>query len=314
MSTDNLHPTITAILQKMAENPAPPISSLTPLQARGGINPVLEKLAQPSEDIKNVKGLEIPGPDGEIPIQVYTPEGRAPFPALVFFHGGGWVIGNLNTHDSICRALANGAKCVIISVDYRLAPEHKFPAAVEDAYAAVQWVVDNSDRLQIDPNRIAVGGDSAGGNLATVVSLIARDEGGPPLIFQLLVYPCTDLSSFDTDSYSEHAENYILKKSSMEWFREHYLTTEQDRQNPHASPLLASNLGGLPPALIITAEFDVLADEGKAYAERLKQAGVSVKYSCYGGMIHVFWGMIGMKYSENGIDEAINALRSAFEL
>jgi acetyl esterase len=310
---ENLHPTIRAFLQKAAENPAPPISTLTPTQARDDRNPLLEKLAEPAENIANSKEMKIPSPTGEIPIRIYTPEGRAPFPALVYFHGGGWVIGNLDTHDSICRALANGAKCVVVSVDYRLAPEHKFPAAVEDAYIAVKWVADNSDHLQIDPNRLAVGGDSAGGNLAAVVSLIARDEGTPSLVFQLLVYPNTNLSSFDTDSYSEHAENYILKKSSVEWFRDHYLTTEQDRQNPLASPLLTPDLSGLPPALVITAEFDVLTDEGKAYAERLKHAGVPVTYRCYEGMIHLFWGMAGMKRSENGINEAVAALRSAFE-
>lgn len=310
---ENLHPTIRGILQKAAENPAPLPSTLTPTQARTDRNPLLEKLAEPPEKIAHCKEMKIPSPTGDIPIRVYTPEGHTLFPALVYLHGGGWVIGNLDTHNSVCRALANGIKCVVVSVDYRLAPEHRFPAAVEDAYTAVKWVADNSNQLQIDSNRIAVGGDSAGGNLAAVVSLIARDEDTPSLVFQLLVYPITNLSSFDTDSYRIHAENYILKKSSMEWYRGHYLQTEQDQQNPQASPLLAPDLGGLPPALIITAEFDVLTDEGKAYAERLKQAGVPVKYSCYEGMIHLFWGMARMKRSENGINEAITALRSAFE-
>ena len=313
MSIENLHPTIKVILQKAAENPGPPLPSLTPTQARNNRNPLLAKLAEPPEKIANRKEMKIPSPTRDIPIRVYMPEGRTPFPALVYFHGGGWVIGNLDTHDSVCRALANGVKCVVVSVDYRLAPEHRFPAAVEDAYAAVKWAADNSDQLQIDSNRIAVGGDSAGGNLAAVVSLIARDEGTPSLVFQLLVYPITDLSSFDTDSYRIHAENYFLKKSSMEWYRDHYLPTEQDQQNPQASPLLAPDLGGLPPALIIAAEFDVLTDEVKAYAERLKEAGVPVKYSCYEGMIHLFWGMARMTRSENGINEAITTLRSAFE-
>jgi acetyl esterase len=312
MNVKNLHPTIRAILQEAAESPGPPMTDLSPTQARDILNPILENLVEPGENNASVEEIRIPGPADEILIRIYTPDGRAPFPALVYFHGGGYVIGTLDTNDSACHALANGAKCVVVSVDYRLAPEHKFPAAVEDAYAAVKWVADHASQLQIDPNRLAVGGDSAGGTLATVVSVVSRDKGTPPLMFQLLVYPATNLSSFDTDSYRKYAEDYFLKKSSMKWFRDHYLTTEQDRQNPLASPLLAPDLSGLPPAFVITAEFDILVDEGKAYAERLKQAGVSVTYRCYEGLVHLFWGMVVLKRSENGIDDAVLALCSAF--
>lgn len=208
---ENLHLTIKAILEKVTENTGPSITTLTPTQARDEFNPLLKKLAEPAEDIANIEEIRILGPAGKIPIRIYIPEGRAPLPALVYFHGGGWVIGTLDTHDSTCRALANRTKCVVVSVDYRLAPEHKFPAAAEDAYAAVKWVAENSDKLQIYPDRLAVGGDSAGGTLATVVSHIARNEGTPSLLFQLLIYPITNLSSFDNDSYSKHAEDYFLK-------------------------------------------------------------------------------------------------------
>lgn len=309
---EKYHPVIAALLQKVAEDPAPPLSSLTPAQARAGLNPIVIDLTKTEERIASCQMIEALGPAGAIPIRVYTPEGRPPFPALVFFHGGGWVIGDLDTHESVCVALANGARCMVFSVDYRLAPEHKFPAAVEDALAATNWVFDHAERLGIDPNRIAVGGDSAGGNLATVVAVVARDKGGPPLVLQLLVYPVTDLSTFDTDSYRRHAEKYLLKASSVVWFRDHYLASAQERQDPRASPLLTPDLAGLPPAYIITAEYDVLTDEAEVYGERLRQAGVPVTYRCFEGMIHLFWGMIGIDRRENGIDDAIHALRSAF--
>lgn len=201
----------------------------------------------------------------------------------------------------------------MVSVDYRLAPEHKFPAALEDAYAATHWVAQTAHRINGDPGRIAVGGDSAGGNLAAVVSLMARDKGGPTLVYQVLVYPVTNLSSFDTDSYREHGEGYILTRENMEYYRNHYLGREEDGQNPYASPLLAEDLRDLPPALVITAEFDVLTDEAKAYAKRLRGAGVPVEYSCYDGMIHPFFSLAGaVDRAREAMDEATAALRSVF--
>lgn len=250
---------------------------------------------------------------GEIPIRIYQPQGNNPFPILLYFHGGGWVTCNLDTHDSLCRSLANGASCIVVSVDYRLAPEHKFPAAVDDAYAATRWASDNAESINGDSNRIAVGGDSAGGNLAAVVSLMARDNGSPSLRHQLLIYPVTDLSSFDTKSYREHGEGYILTRDSMEYYRGHYIRRDEDALNPYASPLLAQDLSGLPPALVMAAEFDVLTDESNAVANRLRRVGISVTYSCYEGMIHPFLSLAGMvDRARDGISEAATALRSAF--
>ncbi len=314
MATGKLDPQVEAFLQQMAQQGTPPVHTLTPLQARESRNPVFIKLGGPPESVADVRNLDIPGPAGQIPIRIYTPKGAGPFPVLVFFHGGGFVICNLDTHDSICRSLANGASCIVVSVDYRLAPEHKFPAAVDDAYAATQWVELNADRINGDPDRIAVGGDSAGGNLSAVVSLMARDKGGPSLIYQLLLYPVTDLSSFDTDSHRQHGEGYILTKDGMEYYRDHYVEHEEELQNPYVSPLLARELTGLPPALVITAQFDVLTDEAEAYANRLKEAGVQVKYICFDGMIHAFFSLPAViDRAKDAIDEATAALRSAFE-
>ena len=232
---------------------------------------------------------------------------------LVFFHGGGWVICDLDSHDSLCRSFANRACCVVVSVDYRLAPEHKFPAAVEDAYAATQWVANNASRINGDPTRIAVGGDSAGGNLAAVVAIMARDHNKPSLKYQLLIYPATDVSSTNTDSYRNYADGYFLTKGDGEWFCHHYLNCAEDRLNPSVSPLLTPDLSRLPPALVITAGFDVLRDEGESYAKRLKEAGVSVKCTRYEGMIHGFMSMDGLlDQARNGIEEASTALREAF--
>jgi acetyl esterase len=313
MARGKLDPQVEALLQQMQQQGVPPVHTLTPIQARESRNALFVKLGGPPEEVAHVENLTIPGPAGAILIRAYTPQGGGPFPVLVYFHGGGWVICNLNTHDSVCRSLANRASCVVVSVDYRLAPEHKFPAAVDDAYAATQWVLYNAHRINADHTRIAVGGDSAGGNLAAVVSLMACDRGGPPLIYQLLVYPVTNLSSFDTDSYHEHGEGYLLTKESMEWYRGHYIGREEELWDPHASPLLARGLGGLPPALVITAEFDVLTDEAEAYAGRLRQAGVPVAYSCYRGMIHAFFSLaMVVDRARDAIDEASAALRSAF--
>jgi acetyl esterase len=308
-----LHPTIAAILGEMATDGEAPASPPTPAQVRQEWNPVLTGLAEPPEPVAAVRDMTIPGPGGGIPIRVYSPDGPAPFPTVVYFHGGGFVIGSLDTHDGICRALANEADCVVVSVGYRLAPEHGFPAAVDDAFAAVQWAAENAASIGADSGRIAVAGDSAGANLAAVATLVAREKGRPEIRFQLLVCPCTDLTSLETDSYCEYAEGLILTKATMEWFRDLYLPREQDRQDPHASPLLAKDLSGLPPALVITAECDVLRDEGRAYADRLKQAGVPTTYSCYPGMIHLFWGMAAIHRCQSGIDEAAAALRLALE-
>jgi acetyl esterase len=313
LTAKELDPQTQELLNQMAQKVVPPLNTLTPTEARELKNAVFLELGGPPEPVSSVASMNVPGPAGNLPIRVYTPEGNPPFPVLVYFHGGGWVIGNLDTHDSLCRSFANGTPCVVVSVDYRLAPEHKFPAAVEDSYAATLWVAQNADRLNADPARIAVAGDSAGGDLAAVVSLMARDKGGPSIAYQVLIYPVTDLSSFETQSYREHAESYILTKASMEYYRGHYLRSEQDSYHPYASPLLAPDLSGLPPAFVVTAEFDVLADEAEAYAKRLEQAGVPVTYRCYKGMIHPFLSFSGvLDRARDAMAEVTAQLRSAF--
>jgi acetyl esterase len=229
---------------------------------------------------------------------------------LVYFHGGGYVIGDLDTHDPLCRALAKESGVVLIAVGYRRAPENKFPAAVEDAYAATVWIAANAERLGIDERRIAVGGDSAGGALAAVVAMRCRDAGGPALMAQVLLYPVIDLSNFDTESHRAFGENYMLTRAAMQWFAGHYLGSTGDARNPEASPLLAKDLSGLPPALVITAEFDPLRDEGEKYAERMAEAGTEVTATRHSGMIHGFALMLGaLERGRAAIKETAQFLR-----
>ena len=263
-------------------------------------------------EVAKVLDAVVAGPAGDIPIRVYRPTPDEGLPIVVFFHGGGWVLGSIETHDGVARQLALGAGAIVVSVDYRLAPEHKFPAATDDALAAAQWVHEHASELGGDPTRIAVAGDSAGGNLAAVTSLRARDEGGPPLVFQLLVYPVTD-SRMDTPSFEENASGYFLTADSMRSFWSHYLRGPDDAANPYASPAHAEDLTGLPPALVITAGYDPLRDEGEAYAERLRAAGVPATTSQYEGAIHVFFGLGAMFAASNrAMAEACAALRTAF--
>lgn len=306
-----LDPQARAVLEQMAAAGLPALGTLTPEQTRQQMA-LTAAAAPPGEPVARVEDRWIPGPAGDIPIRIYTPEGDAPLPVLVYFHGGGWVIGDISTHDATCRSLANAAGCIVVSVGYRLAPEHKFPGAVEDAAAATRWVAEHVASFGGDQARIAVGGDSAGGNLAAVVALIAKREGGPPIVFQLLIYPVVD-SDLETGSYRENAEGYLLTKESMRWFFGHYHGGEEDARHPHASPLRADDLSGLPPALIITAEFDPLRDEGEAYARRLGEAGVPVICSRYDGMIHGFFNMaLVVDKAKDAIRESGRALRSAF--
>lgn len=309
---EQLDPQAEAILQQRAQMNLPPLNTLTPAQARERVKSLAALLAQP-EAVSNVENLTITGPGGQIPLRIYTPQGEGPFPILVYFHGGFFVVEDLDTEDNLCRSLSNGTCCIVVSVDYRLAPEHKFPAAVEDAYAAIKWVADKANYINGDPARIAVGGISAGGNLAAVVAIMARDRGGPGLIYQLLINPGIDYSRFDTKSYQKYADGYFLTKADMEWGCANYLNCEEDRLNPLVSPLQAPELIGLPPALVITSEFDVLRDEGESYAKRLRKAGVSVRYRRYKGMIHGFMVMDGLlDRARTSIEEASTALREAF--
>jgi acetyl esterase len=265
------------------------------------------------EDVAKIENRTLPSPAGGIPVRIYTPAGRGSLPVLVYFHGGGWVLGSVEGNDVLCRALSNAAGCIVMSVDYRLAPEHPFPAAVDDAYHATLWAAENAAGIGGDSSRIAVGGDSAGGNLAAVVAQVARDHGKPSLKFQLLIYPVTD-AACDTPSYSENADGYLLTRDAMQWFWNHYTPSDADRKNPCASPLRAVNFTGLPPALVITAEFDPLRDEGERYADRLRAAGISVQLTRYDGMIHGFFAMAAMiDQGKQAIQQAAAALRAAFE-
>ena len=268
----------------------PAYHQLSPKDARQLFRETRPASTPTPPQIGMVRDLTADGPLGPIPLRVYRPAGvpaSTPLAVLVFFHGGGWVIGDLETHDVLCRQLTAGSGVSVVSVDYRLAPEHKFPAAVDDAWAATRWVVAHAGELAVDARRLAVGGDSAGGNLAAVVALLARDKGAPAIAVQVLIYPVTDLVG-ETRSYRDFAEGYLLTREGMRWFIAHYLTAEAEAADWRASPIRAQSLAGLPPALIVTAGFDPLRDEGEAYAERLRDAGVRVDSVCYGGMIHGF--------------------------
>ena len=289
----------------------PPLEQMTVEQARESIRQRTPALG-PVQQVKAVEEHHVPVADGTIGMRVYRPSDTRPLPALVFYHGGGWVIGDLYTHDGICRAIANAAGCVVASVDYRLAPERKYPAAFEDSYAALTWLAGHAPTLGVDPARLAVGGDSAGGNLAAVVALAARDRQGPRLALQLLIYPAT-AHAFDTASYRENGEGYLLTREGMKWFWNHYLARPEDGRQPYASPLLAKDLGGLATALVITAEYDPLRDEGEAYAKRLAEAGVPVTNTRYPGLVHGFIRMINvLDPAKRALDEVAAALRKAF--
>jgi acetyl esterase len=306
-----LHPQAKRVIDATTLLNLPPVERQNPGEARAGILARTAGLG-PVEEVAAVVDHSVPVREGTITVRTYTPFGAGPFPALVFFHGGGWVIGDLATHDGICRALANHAGGVVASVDYRRAPEHRFPVAAEDALAATRWVAAEGRRLGIDPSRLAVGGDSAGGNLAAVVALMARDRGGPPLVHQLLVYPVTE-HRFDTPSYRENADGYNLTRDAMRWFWGHYLERPEDGKNPYASPLLAPSLAGLPPALLMTAEYDPLRDEGESYATRLREAGVPTTLTRYPGQIHGFFRMTNqMDQAREALDQAAKALRQAW--
>lgn len=299
-----------AFLDQLAAAGAPPLNGLPVPEARQAL---MQLFGVKGEDVGKVEDRQILGPAGnKIPVRIYTPKGTGPFPILVFFHGGGWVLGNLETHDATCRALTNGAGCITVSVDYRLAPEHKFPAAPDDCYMATCWAALNAAAFGGDPTRIAIGGDSAGGNLTAAVALMARDRGTPSLAYQLLIYPVTDAAA-DTPSYRKNADGYLLTKDAMQWFWNHYLSNEADGQNQYASPLRAKRLEGLPPALVITAEFDPLCDEGEAYATRLKEAGIPVEVKRYSGTIHGFFSLGHViDQGKTAVAEASKKLRAAF--
>ena len=292
MTAMPVDPQIQQVIDALAASDFRPVHAQSPAAARAQYVRMIEARGIAPAPVGAAEDRSIPGPGGDLPVRIYRPDFDAPtLPALVYFHGGGHVIGNLDTHDAVARNLCNGAGCIVVSVDYRLAPEHKFPAAAEDAFAAVVWCAAHGAEIGIDPRRIAVGGDSAGGNLAAVAALMARDAGGPAIRLQVLVYPVTDYAC-DTESYRTYSDgNGMLDARSMRWFRDHYLRDEADRLDWRAAPLRAGDLGGLPPALVLTAQCDVLHDEGEAYARRLRAAGVEVDHRDIPGMIHGFFAM-----------------------
>lgn len=262
------------------------MESVSPEQARALVAPLKSR----KEAVAEIRDIWIPGPADELAALVYSPfvdeESDELLPTIVFFHGGGWVVGSPGSHDGICRRLCNSMGAIVISVDYRLAPECKYPAAAEDCYAATVWASKFIENFGGDPQRLIVCGDSAGGNLAAVVALMARDRGGPSIAAQILFYPITD-HNFDTASYQENGKGYFLTTETMKWFWNHYLETPEQGQEPYASPLHA-DLQGLPPAIVLTAEYDPLRDEGLAYADKLEAAGVTVRRIACLGQIHGF--------------------------
>ncbi|HSN34517.1 MAG TPA: alpha/beta hydrolase [Ideonella sp.] len=284
-----LHPQARALLELMVERGVPPTHTLTPAEARA-LYRDRRLYTQPTPpEVAEVRSLEAEGPHGPIPLRLVRPKGAgsgAPLPVLVYYHGGGWVIGDLDTHDTLCRELANGSGCAVVAVDYRLGPEHRFPAAVDDAVAAAYWVARQAEALGLDASRLAVGGDSAGGNLAAVVALAARDAGDLAIAYQLLIYPATDMRA-GAPSHTTNGQGYLLTRDTIGYFRGHYLDAGQ-YADWRASPLLHPNLRGLPPALVLTAGFDPLRDEGAQYAQALGEAGNRVAYVCFERQVHGF--------------------------
>ena len=305
-----LHPDYEAMLRQLAEAGGPNLIEMEPAAAREMFRAMQPAPAELGEGVRNVS---IPGPAGELGLRIYAPAGDGPFPIAMMFHGGGWVIGDLDTADGQCRGVRDSAGCVVVSVDYRLAPEHRFPAAAEDCYAATCWARENAASLQGDPERFAVVGDSAGGNLAAVVALMARDRRGPAIDLQVLVYPVTDGVTFDTPSYRDNADGYMLTTEAMHWFWDQYADSAE-RANPYASPARADDLADLPPALVLTAEFDPLRDEGEAYAARLEAAGNRVQCERLDGLIHGFFshGAV-VPAARPGMEKVCAALRAAFD-
>jgi len=297
------------LLELIAQLGNPDLSKMEVAQARA----LREQQKLPPGPETVVRDHTIPGPGGELPVREYRPLDAAPtLGGVVYFHGGGFVLGSIDSHDALCRQIAVDSGCAVFSVEYRLAPEHKFPCGLEDAYVATRWLHAHADDLGVDPKRIAVGGDSAGAALATAVAMMARRDGGPALAFQLLLYPVTDLRSFDTPSYAQNADGYYLTASGMVWFRDHYFAKVEQRSDPLASPLACTDLRGLPPALVITAEYDPLRDEAEAYARALQAADVPCTLSRYDGAIHAFVSMYAyLDVGKAALRESVAALRSA---
>ena len=310
-----LAPEVKTFLERAADTPEPPLSHETYLAARRFTEEMaLKAMAKTDGSIlRKIENRGIPGPSGEIPVRIYIPQGNGPWPVLLFFHGGGWIVGNLDMEHHVCLSLAHKTPCIVVSVDYRLAPEHPFPAAPEDCYAALEWVTTRADSFGGDRSRIALGGESAGANLAAAVTLMSKNRRGPAAALQALFNPALNIAEFDSESHKAFGEGFMLTRADMEETRSMYLANEEDRRNPYASPLLADDLNGLPPTFIITAGCDPLKDDGELYAKRLKEASVPVKYTCYEDMIHGFLFFFRKsESSRKALEEAASELRKAF--
>lgn len=309
-----LNPQVEAFLHELSAEGVPPLYRQSLAEARETFREVCTS-ETPPRDVGDVFDRTVPGPAGEVPIRVYGHESGGPRPMVIFFHGGGWMLGSVDTHDALCRALADESDCVLVSVEYRRAPEHRFPAALEDCYAATSWVTENAATVDGDPSTVTVAGDSAGATLATGVALLARDRDSPSLDYQVLAYPATDYR-FDTASYEENAQGYFLTRKDMERFWEAYLRDESDGRHPYASPLRAADASGLPPALVITCGYDPLRDDGRAYVDELAAAGVPVEHAEFEDVIHGFLTMLDdpdLDRAHEGISEIASALPGRFD-
>ncbi len=301
-----------AVIEQAGQRLFPPAQALTPTSARERLERVFA--TQPAEDVATVDEFAIPGPGGDLPIRVYEPDADPPYPALLYLHGGGFVAGSLDTHDTVCAALTNRANCLTVSVDYRLAPEHPFPAAVEDAVAALEWLSAHGHHLDVDTDRIAVAGDSAGGNLTAATCLLVRDQSGPAVRRQVMFYPAVASHHVhEFDSWEENGEGYLLEWAGTQWYLDHYVDSRVAWGNPYFAPLVADDLTGLPPATIVTAGFDLHRDEGLAFGDRLAAAGVPVEQRHYERMIHGFVSLPDViTTGMDAIQAAAGDLRSAF--
>ncbi|GAK07172.1 alpha/beta hydrolase [Geomicrobium sp. JCM 19038] len=306
-----LDPTVKAILEEMEKQGLPGLEMLSPEEARVNRRIGTDD-GQVVEEVNRVENLSFESEGYTIPVRVYQPEGTTPQPVLLYFHGGGWVLGDLDSHDPVCRRIANASQSTVISVEYRLAPEYPFPAAVYDCYNAVYWVREQAEILGIDKERVAVGGDSAGGNLAAVVTHLLKERNETLPVYQLLIYPSVDFTK-KYPSDEKNKEGLFLTGEAMSYFRKHYLSQKEDKFNPLASPMVRDDVTGLPPAHIITAEYDPLRDQGEAYATRLKEAGNEVTYIDYKGMVHGFISMANLvPQGAEALTEVGRALQARF--
>jgi acetyl esterase len=309
-----LHPTAELMIKVLHDTGLTFTPETTPEDRRAAMIAATTNPAFPKQPVHEVGNRTIPGPGGPIPVRVYRPSADDALPLLVWFHGGGWVTGNLDTHDQVCRLLCDAVGAVVVSVDYRLAPEAKFPAAADDCMAAYEWALAHAGEVHADSTRVAIGGDSAGGNLAAVVALCARDRGLPQPKLQLLVYPVTDYE-FESPAMIENARGYFLELESMRWFYDHYAGTPADFDEWRFSPMRAPDVAGVAPAVVVTAEFDLLRDQGESYGRRLQQAGVPTEIVRAEGLIHGFFGMHAfMPPGQRAWDVSVRALRDALDL